>query len=286
MCRISNPEKCHFDPESVRCPSGVDDSSCLTESEIEAVNTIRSDLELANGKTVYSRFGLGDPAKGFGVFMPLGPAGSPTASAFLGAGHLQYIVYDDPAYDLTNFDANDDFREVRHVIEGIYDFSADTAPLARYLRSGKKVIVWQGTEDTALSHFDTVRSFELMVNRAGKGAENARIYTLPGVQHCGGGAGADRVDMVTALRDWVENVVEAQTLSARKVNAAGQVLFSRPVCEYPAHPHYSIASHRACAFRLARRKRDSSYRRLGELVLRPVNLDGARCGDRPGVRPH
>jgi hypothetical protein len=89
---VSNPAACRFDPATVRCPAGTNDSSCLTESEIEAVNTIRSDLQLTDGRTVYPRFGIGDPSKGFGVFMPLGPAGAPTASAFLGAGHLQYIV--------------------------------------------------------------------------------------------------------------------------------------------------------------------------------------------------
>ena len=235
---VSNPATCRFEVESLRCSPGIDDSSCLTESEIQAVKTIRSDLQLMNGKTVYSRFGIGDPSKGFGVFMPLGPAGSPTASAFLGGGHLQYVVFDDPTYDLASFDLNRDLHDVRKVIDHVYDFSADTAPLARYLRSGKKMIVWQGTEDTALSHLDTVRSFELMVDRAGKEAKNARLYTLPGVQHCGGGPGADRVDMVSALRDWVENAVAPETLSAAKINAAGQVLFSRPVCEHPAYPHY------------------------------------------------
>jgi hypothetical protein len=116
------------------------------------------------------------------------------------------------------------------------------------------MIVWQGTEYTALSHLDTIRSFEQMVGRSAHGAENARLYTLPGVQHCGGGPGADRVDMVTALRDWVENAVAPETLSASKTNAAGQVLFSRPVCQYPAYPHYvgGADPNDAAAFRCVR----------------------------------
>jgi feruloyl esterase len=236
---IGNPDACRFEPASMRCPAGVDSASCLTDAEVEAVDTIRSDLDLDNGRMVYSRLGVGNPSRGFGVFMPLGPPGSPTASRFLAAGHLQYIVYGDPAYDPTGYDADRDFRRVRNVVEGIYDFSPDTAPLARYLRSGGKVIVWHGTEDTTLSHLDTVRSYEAMVDRAGKAGNNARLYTPPGVQHCGGGPGADGFDLIGAMRDWVEKRRAPRTLAALKFDAAGDVLFGRPLCEYPKYPRYT-----------------------------------------------
>ena len=94
---ISNPRACRFDPATIACPAGVDNDSCLTTAEIQAVNTIRSDVELDNGKVVYSRLGLGNPSRGFGVFQPLGPPGSPTVASF-GVAMLQYFVYSDPAY--------------------------------------------------------------------------------------------------------------------------------------------------------------------------------------------
>jgi feruloyl esterase len=131
-----------------------------------------------------------------------------------------------------------DARSVVKVIEGVYDFSADSAALAKYLRAGKKMIVWQGTEDMALSHLDTIRTFALMADRAGSGAENARLYTPPGVQHCGGGPGADRFDAVEALAEWVEEGRAPGTLLAAKVNPGGSILFTRPLCEYPRYPRY------------------------------------------------
>jgi hypothetical protein len=234
---ISNPADCDFDPSTLACPPGVNNGSCLTEAEIDAIKTIRSDVELANGRLVYSRFGIGNPGTGFGVFMPLGPPGAPTVASF-GAAHLQYIVYGDPNYSAATFDVNADLPGVVDVIEGDYDFSPNTRPLARYLRDGGKMIVWQGTEDTALSHFDTVRSYKTMVAAAGKGAENARLYTAPGVLHCGGGPGADRFDMITALSDWVERGRAPRTLVASKVDQAGSVRFTRPLCEHPKYPRY------------------------------------------------
>ena len=234
---ISNPRACRFDPATIACPAGVNTDSCLTEAEIEAVNTIRSDVELDNGKLVYARLGLGNPSRGFGVFMPLGPPGSPTIASF-GAAFLQYIVYSDPAYDPATYDVDRDLRTVVRVIEGVYDFSADTVALAKYLRSGKKMIVWHGTEDTADSHLDTIRTYEMMADAAREGAENARLYTPPGVLHCGRGSGADSFDVLGAITGWVENGRAPRTLLAAKVNSTGSVLFTRPLCEYPQYPRY------------------------------------------------
>jgi hypothetical protein len=234
---VGNPDACDVGPTAVACPANVDDDSCLTPAEIHAVNTIRSDVERADGRLVYSRLGIGNPSIGFGVFMPLGPPGAPTVASF-GAAHLQYIVYGDPGYDAATYDVDADLDDVVSVIEGEYDFSANTAPLARYLRSGKKMIVWHGAEDTALSHLDTIRAYDRMTDAAGRGASNARLYTPPGVLHCGAGPGADRFDLIGAITQWVENGRAPRTPVASKVDASGNVRFTRPLCEYPKYPQY------------------------------------------------
>jgi hypothetical protein len=234
---ISNPAVCNFDPSTLTCPPGVDDGSCLNNVELQSVMTIRKDLALANGRVLYPRYGIGNPATGFGVFMPLGPPGSPTLASFGGA-HLQFIVYGNPAYDPATYDVNADVKGVRTVLEGDYDFSADTRALAAYLKGGGKVIVWHGAEDTALSHHDTVRSYDAMIDAAGRGSENARLYTPPGVLHCGGGPGADRFDMIAALTDWVERRRAPRTIVASKTDSTGAIRFTRPLCEYPRYPRY------------------------------------------------
>ena len=89
-----------------------------------------------------------------------------------------------------------------------------------------------------MSHFDTIRSYESMADAAGRHAGNARLYTPPGVNHCGGGPGADGFDMIGALTKWVEKGRAPDRLSATKVDSAGNVLFTRPLCEYPKYPHY------------------------------------------------
>jgi len=58
---IGNAAACRFDVSTLRCPAGVDGDSCLTDVEIEVVENLRNDLTLANGRVVYSRYGLGNP---------------------------------------------------------------------------------------------------------------------------------------------------------------------------------------------------------------------------------
>jgi feruloyl esterase len=110
--------------------------------------------------------------------------------------------------------------------------------LRRFLRDGKKIIIWHGAEDTLISHFDSIRAHDGMTHRAGHDADNARLFVLPGVQHCGGGPGASQFDMLAALSGWVENGQAPSGLVATRTDAVGSVLFSRPICEFPAYPRY------------------------------------------------
>jgi len=238
---ISNPAACHFDPASLRCPANAPGESCLSDQELQVVQTLRTDLTLENGRLVYPRFGIGNPATGLGVFMRLGGPGTPMLASSLAGGFLPYIVYNDPAYNAATYDVEVDFRTVVGVMEHTYDFSANTNPLARYLRAGKKVIVWQGLEDTLVSHFETIHAYQKMARKAGRHSDNARLYALPGVQHCGGGAGVNRFDMIAALAEWVENGRAPRTLVGARHDAVGNLLFTRPVCEYPGYPRYDGA---------------------------------------------
>jgi feruloyl esterase len=66
------------------------------------------------------------------------------------------------------------------------------------------------------------------------GGENLRFYGLPGVFHCGGGPGADQLDTLTALEQWVERAQPPGQLVARNTRAG----FERPACQWPQTPRY------------------------------------------------
>jgi feruloyl esterase len=214
---ISNPDDCNFDPGSV--PG-------LNQSEIAIVNNLLSDITFSDGTLVYSRFGFGQLDSTFQYYI-------------LGVGNVGYIVYRDPAYDPVSWNLNNDYPAVASVIEGAYDFSADTDALVSYLKSGKKLIVWHGTDDTALSHYDTIRTMKELASAAGcYGRRNMRLYIVPGLGHYLNGPGARNVDWISAITDWVEKGKAPGTLPASREDNEGNVLFTRPQCVYPRYPHY------------------------------------------------
>ena len=98
--------------------------------------------------------------------------------------------------------------------------------------------MWHGGSDSALSVNSTA---EYMTNmEKSVGAENAarstRFYVAPGVDHCEGGVGADKTDLLTALDEWVTKGVAPGTLSAQKLDAKGTVTLTMPLCQYPQYP--------------------------------------------------
>jgi feruloyl esterase len=83
-----------------------------------------------------------------------------------------------------------------------------------------------------------VNYYEAVVAKNGQGASDfARLFMLPGVAHCGGGIGPDRVDAVTAVIDWVEKSLAPDSLLASKVTN-GTVARTRPLCPYPQVARY------------------------------------------------
>jgi len=97
---------------------------------------------------------------------------------------------------------------------------------------------------------NTIINYYKKVQRLAGGAEKAnkfaRLFLLPGVDHCSGGPGADQVDYLGYLEDWVEKASPPDVLVATHVeNAeasrgeARRPIFSRPVYPYPAYSKYS-----------------------------------------------
>ena len=67
------------------------------------------------------------------------------------------------------------------------------------------MIIYHGQADPVFSVNDTIRWYEkLNANSGGDAAAFARLFTIPGITHCGGGVGLDRFDALQALIDWVE----------------------------------------------------------------------------------
>jgi feruloyl esterase len=227
---ISNPGKCHFDPQALACPAGADLPSCLTPTEVTAVKTLQSDL-LLNHEVVGAPYGLGNLVSGLSAVLGGGQA--------LGQGFLA-MAYNNPAFSISNFNLQRDFSFISNRFDMVDDMTGSLPGIAKYVSGGGKLIVWTGGEDPLVPTADSVRFVERLEDVIdGKSRDNVRLYTLPGVNHCGGGPGADTIDLLTPISNWVENRVPPQNLIASKLNPAGAVTFTRPLCPHPQWPKYA-----------------------------------------------
>lgn len=114
--------------------------------------------------------------------------------------------------------------------------ATDNADLSRLRASGSKLLSWHGLADPIImpqGTFDYRRRVEAMMGGAAAVDEFYRLFTAPGVGHCGGGGPSPNNSAVLeVLIDWVENGVAPETLPATTVSN-GAVTVSRNLCRFP-----------------------------------------------------
>jgi feruloyl esterase len=113
-----------------------------------------------------------------------------------------------------------------------------------------KLIVYTGGADPVFSAKYHVDWYKRLA-RANHGFERtqqfARLFYVPGMQHCGGGIATDRFDAFSALVDWVESGKTPDRIIA-SVDPANPALDdlatpipqtrTRPLCPYPKYARY------------------------------------------------
>jgi hypothetical protein len=241
---ISNPDACRFDLETLRCSAG-DNPSCLTDAQIQSVRSIRDDVTLADGTVIYPHYGFGAEdisTVGWQVYFTDGTPTYPAPeSDLLVTGALRYFYFNDPNYDIATFNVDRDYPSVLQTATRNFAqvIASDVAPFAA---AGKKMLIWQGESDYALSTNATISWYGDLTKAVGGAAAAAsfsQFYILPGVQHCGSGTGADTFDKITPMTNWVEKGQPPQILLASKLSATtGATTLTRPMCPYPQYPRY------------------------------------------------
>ncbi len=243
---ISNLAACHFDPAVLRC-SGAENDSCLTDAQVQTVRTIRGNTVLADGTIVHAGYGLGaelNPSDGvdwqprfFG-----NPSTGAASDGFLDTlSRLRYFIFNNPSYDIGSFQADRDYPVVASK-DAANGLDVDPTAFTAYAAAGKKLIIWNGASDYAISANQTARFYGQMSDALGGAAPASafsRLFVFPGVHHCIGGVGADQFDQVGAISDWVERGIAPDNLKATKTDAAtAAVQLSRPLCPYPKFARY------------------------------------------------
>jgi feruloyl esterase len=217
---VADPLSCAFDPAVLFCTGAG--SACLDEEQVAAARAIYAGPRNSRGKNLY--FGR-----------PVGSElmwGGPEVSAYVSA-FVRNMSEDKPReLDLSRFAFEPADLARYNSLAAIYN--ATDPDIGAFRKSGGKLILWHGLSDPGVPAGSTVAYYRDVRKRLGDSTDSfVKMYLLPGVGHCGGGSGPDKIDLVSAIVAWVEDGQAPEAiLSVRK--EYGRVLQSRPVYPFPA----------------------------------------------------
>ena len=257
---ITDPRDCDIDPAHhlPRCPNSTDRDDCFTRNEITLLEKIYDGPHRGN-RSLYP----GVPP-GAEVLAPTRvPNGKildlrgwepwlinrngPTLQKIMMESYLKYLAFesDDPEYDWTKFPIESEAEGIDRATAELLD--AKSTDLSRFRERGGKMISYFGWADTAINPIPITQYYESLDDAMDSAPQDFfRLFMVPGMFHCGGGAGADQMDVMTPLIEWVEAGKAPPSITGRHI-VDGNVTFSRPQCPYPQVARYAGSGSTASA---------------------------------------
>jgi feruloyl esterase len=222
---ISDPTRCHFDPQVLACPKD-NGRECLTARQIETVRTLMRPAKTSRGEEVFPGYAPGTEL-GWGAVV-----GGPEPAA-LTIDHYKYVVFKDAAWDWRTFDIDRDVAVADKVDGGT--INAVNPNIQPFTGHGGKLLLYHGWADplvapgTSINYYNSVAK---ALGGASKAAASVRLFMAPGMGHCSGGEGPNTFDVVSALERWVEQGQPPDRIVASHATN-GVVERTRPLCPYP-----------------------------------------------------
>jgi hypothetical protein len=247
---IDDPRKCSFDParDVPACSAGTDGSDCLTAAQAGAIAKVYGG-PVSNGKPFFpgfmpgsealmpALFGGGTGSGWLNMIVSAQPDGKP-ADFGLAENTMRYLVHKPPQpnYDYKTFDFD---RDIQMLDEWSKQVDAKNPDMSKFKKRGGKLLMTYGWADSILQPMMGVNYYEQAVVQNGPDGTNFfRLFMVPGMAHCGGGIGPDRLDAMTAVINWVEKGKAPESMRASRV-VDNNVVRTRPLCPYPQVARYS-----------------------------------------------
>jgi feruloyl esterase len=245
---IDDPRRCDFDParDVAQCPAGQDGANCLTPAQTAAIKKVYGGLQV-DGKSVHFGQPVGAEATGANPMSGgsesgwdrwlIAPQGGRALQHAFGDSFVRYFLQKpDPQLDTTKFDYAKDIAKYNDARVLLNATNPDLRP---FRARGGKLLMYFGWADTALPPMMAIDYYLKAVAFNGLHTPDFfRLFMVPGMFHCRGGVGTDRLDAMTALINWVENGIAPATIIASQADK-GKVVRTRPLCPYPLVARYS-----------------------------------------------
>ena len=251
---IEDPTQCHLDPSVLLC-KGEESNACLTAPQVAALKKIYSGAKTASGEQIMPGFSPGGEAEpgGWAVWTT-GEEPRKSALYAFGTQFFSNMVFEDPAWDWKGSSIDRNLKIADDKMASLLN-SADP-DLTKFQARGGKLILYHGWSDAAIPAQSTINYYHSVEKKLGakQTAQFVRLYMVPGMEHCGGGAGPNffgqagaplgdsEHDIDAALERWVEQGVAPQTIIASKFKSNNHpesgVARTRPLCPYPQTARY------------------------------------------------
>jgi Tannase and feruloyl esterase len=111
----------------------------------------------------------------------------------------------------------------------------------KFRKNGSKLIVYTGQADPVFSAKYHEKWYRKLIERSDglrKTQQFARLFMVPGYNHCGGGPSTSNFDAFSAVVNWVENGQAPASLLATAPAGTPWPGRTRPLCAYPAQARY------------------------------------------------
>jgi feruloyl esterase len=227
---IQDPTRCRFDPKVIECKGG-DGADCLTAAQVETVR--KSYAEAVNPRTGQNLFPALTPGSELGWATLGGPQPSPII-----LDHYKYVVFKNPDWDWRTFDFDKDVVRAEEP-ENVVMNSTDPNLGPFFARHGK-LLMYHGWADPNISPLATIQYYKSVMDTMGgekKTSDSVRLFLAPGMGHCGGGEGPNKMDLEGAIDQWVDKGAAPDKIIASHATA-GKVDRTRPLCPYPQVAQY------------------------------------------------
>jgi len=258
---VNDPRRCRFDPAVLLCKA-ADSAECLTAPQVTALKKLYAGPRDASGKNIFPGYlpGAEEGEGGWGTWITGSAPGKSLLFAF-GVGYFSNFIYEKKDWNYRNASVAAAMKLADKKTANV--MNATNANLAPFKAHGGKLILYHGWNDPAISALNTVNYYtEMLSKMGGKPTEEfARLYMVPGMQHCEGGPGPDSFgqgpagpanaqhNIELALEQWVEKGVAPNVMVTSKSDAAGPdaddsagsakpAKMTRPLCPFPQIAKY------------------------------------------------
>ena len=240
-----------------RC-NGARTAGCLSDGKISALIRVMQGAHDSAGHALYSDWpwDTGIAEAGWRLWKLGDPQGRPPGLNVVLGGPALASVFTTPPTPLgadphqalgfvLKFDFDRDAPRIYATGDGFPhsawdDVSARSTDLTDFRRRHGRLIVPHGVSDPVFSINDTLAWWrEVNRRNAGKAAEFVRVFPVPGMNHCGGGAATDGYDVLAPLMQWVEHGQAPGEILAHANPASPWPTRTRPLCAYPAIARYN-----------------------------------------------